>query len=138
MLHIGHTLEAESIMNWEHSELLRVGGIYLFAENDAYKAIPANYAMASVSTGRSRVFHCYKLSVFVGDSAYVGTDSRSLIGAVQACAENLRIAGLRMRIAATADAFSETGLSYNTGWGYVPGRARAIHMMEFYEPPKAS
>ena len=125
-------------MNWEHSEALRVGELRLIADNEADKTIPASYVLDSVSTGRSRVFHCYTLSVFVGDSVYVGTDSRLLIGAVQACAENLRAAGLRMRIAATAKAFSESGLSYNTGWGYLPGRAKASHMMEFYEPSKAS
>ena len=54
---------------------------------------------------------------------------------MQACAEKLGGDGLRMRIAAVAEDFSESGMNFNTGWGYLPGRVQAIHMMDFYDSP---
>ena len=30
--------------------------------------------------------------------------------------------------------FSETGLSHNTGWGYLPEQSKPVHMMDHHNP----
>ena len=129
--------EAENQMGWEHTEALKLGDLKLMIDNAGHPDRAA-FVLDSVSTGRTRVFHGYQLSVYFNEKVYNGSNPRSLRDAVLDCASKLREDGLRMSIAAVADGFGESGLSYNTGWGFLPGKVQAVHMMEFCELPNAS
>jgi ADP-ribosyl-[dinitrogen reductase] hydrolase len=125
-------------MSWEHFTSLRAGHVTIYS-NDG-RAVGAIYSLGSVNTGKSGVFHGYRLTVQVNRRHYAGSDTRSLLGAIKSCNQELQQDGLKMRvIALTSDSsgqsgFSESGLSHGTGWGYLPEQSKPVHMMDHHNP----
>lgn len=94
----------------------------------------ATYSVSTVSTGRSQVFYGYAVELTCCGTRYIGEDRYSIRHALRDLAEKLSTTHLSISVAGLSDAFEETGLSGNTGFGYLRGRKSAIHMMEEISP----
>ncbi len=98
------------------------------------EVVAARYEVGFIETGRSRVFAGYYIRVTSPEGAvWLGEDTRSILGALRAAhkvAANDRGA---LICAGLDDGFYETGLSGNTGYGYI-GRSDAIYMMDRLSP----
>jgi hypothetical protein len=78
--------------------------------------------MGAVTTGKQRVFHSFYVSVELPDgSTAIGEDRHSVIVALDAVAVVVRNRGFRLLAAGLDRRFYETGLSHNTGCGYMEG-----------------
>lgn|GEM_PF-6788958 len=96
----------------------------------------ATFEMGIIDTGRQRVFagHFVRLTMINGHQI-IGEDEHSLRRALRHLAKILTPLGLVLDCAALHPAFSESGLSMNTGWGYWRQDSQPIHMMD--PPPTA-
>lgn len=81
--------------------------------------ITVRWAHGIVETGRSRVFAGYFVRVEVGNLTFSDTDQHSLRQALRVVAEQAKNEGINLRFAGLWDQFEESGLSANTGWGYI-------------------
>ena len=120
-------------MTWEHLTAMK-GGECPILTNDG-SVVRACFELAEVSTGRTRAFHGYRLTVEVDGHVYRGDDRHNAIEAVVACARELRSAGVELLVAGMAPGFSESGLSHNSGFGYLEGHG--VHMMDPAMVPRA-
>lgn len=120
-------------MTWEHNETFRRKGdgwIYLHTQQGESKQ--ATYQLAKVTTGKSRVFKGYRVLITLADSTqqWQGDDADSIVCALKNCAHAIATDGLLLNVAGLHSEFSESGLSYNSGFGYLNEREGAIHIME--------
>ncbi|WP_150131875.1 hypothetical protein [Sphingomonas carotinifaciens] len=97
--------------------------------------LAATYEMGIVSTGRSRVFAGHFVGVTLpSGTEFSGEDEHSLRAALRKLDAHLGAVDLELRSVGLDPRFSESGLSVDTGWGYVPGEEGAVHMMDV--PPE--
>ena len=119
-------------MEWEKFERSEIGEI-LASSSTGQQKCP--FQMGSVVTGKQRVFHriCIKLILPNGETVE-GRDQHSVRGALYALQAKLSSRGITLVAAGLAPEFYETGLSFNSGYGYLSGFEAAIHMMDTPPP----
>lgn len=89
--------------------------------------------LGTVSTGKSRVYAGYYVRLFLDDGSFLdGRDPHNLRPALEALAIEANKHGLTLLVAGLSDNFYETGLSGNSGGGYIGSRenARPVHMLD--------
>lgn len=107
-------------------EVMQEGRCKLRRGSDS-SLIEAEYGIGRLYTGKQRVFEGYQVSVRLGPKHLVGRSNSSLRDALRRVANECESAGFRLCVAGLVDGYSESGLSSNSGFGYVQGEC--IHMM---------
>lgn len=115
-------------MSWEHFTATSRGSVTV-TDLGSRRRSPAEYALGTVATGKTRSFHGYRLTIEHGDKIYIGDSRHSMRDAVVDCARKLQAANLSISVAGLSDSFRETGLSENSGHGYRSDRDDPVHMM---------
>ena len=116
-------------MSWEHFDAIAQGNVTITDLEGTFLS-HTRYALGKVTTGRSRSFHCYRLVITHGTITYIGEDKYSMRRALMGCAEKLRADHFSITVVGLSDSFKETGLSSNTGYGYLPSNKKSVHMMD--------
>lgn len=115
-------------MAWRHREV-RAQGKALVVQDGA--PIAADYGMGIITTGRARVFAGHFISLTLpSGTEFSGENERSMRDALRALAHSLVVVDLELRCAGMETDFTESGLSLDTGFGYLPGYDGAIHMLD--------
>lgn len=118
--------------NWEHLELRSTRPCIVLAPDGA--RLRAEGSTGVVTTGRSRVFmgYCVVIDVRLPSDLgqvsrqFVGRDPHCLADAAKHCAALLAEAGLQLRAAVLRPDYVESGLSSNSGWGYIRDQGNAV------------
>ena len=114
-------------MAWEHFEDMNKGTAIGLADGQIRTL---QYRYGAVSTGRQRVHAGYFVEISAGDQVRVmGRDQYGLVTALRSAADQLEAEGVTLKAAGTSPEFYETGLSFNSGRGYL-GKGPAVSMME--------
>ena len=114
-------------MIWEHFDAGQAGEVTV---TDGYRTYGCVYEIGEVTTGRQRVFSRYFIRVTLPDGTLeIGEDQHSVRSALMNVATKLSARNLRLMAVGASLGFGETGLSWNSGWGYVDGCSKAVHMM---------
>ena len=121
-------------MAWKNFELWRDGWI---GAHDGTKGCRCFYQLGMICTGKQRVFHRFAIFLKIGELTIWGEDPYSLMGALIELGEAADQHGWQLLVAGLDDRFRESGLSHNTGFGYINGHGQAIHMMAV-PPPSSS
>jgi hypothetical protein len=80
--------------------------------------IDVEYQYGCLYTGKQRVFEGYEVRVFLlGSRARIGHNNYSLQAALRWVASVCESAGFGLCVAGLADGYSESGLSFHTGFG---------------------
>lgn len=88
------------------------------------------FQMGLIETGQCRVFAGYYIKVTDEDGEeWTGEDGASVLGALRALDDDIGQSGGRLLCAGLRDDFYESGLSANSGFGYLKGSATPIHVM---------
>ena len=104
------------------------------ADSGHPEEIEAPVQYGTVSTGRSRVFAGWFCSVGLPTGEMIiEEDPHNLRAALRQLAERLASLDLVLDAVGLDDAWQESGLSSNTGWGYHPNYEGAVHMFETAE-----
>lgn len=115
-------------MGWRHYEGRGRGDVALV--NGEGACVPATYEHGLVLTGRSRVFAGYYVRVtLASETEFTGEDEHSLRSALLRLASNLAAGKLILTCSGLDPRWRQSGLSENTGWGYLPFYPEAVHMM---------
>lgn len=115
-------------MAWEHTEIGQTGFVTVISEE---KPTKCEFEIGSITTGRQRVFHRHFVAIHLPDGTRVeGRDPRCIAIALANAAELSCAAGYRLFAVALDPRFYESGLSFNSSWGYVEGYGPALHMMD--------
>lgn len=81
----------------------------------------ADWEFGLIETGRSGLFNGYFVRVSSGDCEWLGSDPHSLRRALRLAAVACQRDGYTLGVVGLSDRFQESGLSYNTGYGWVEG-----------------
>lgn len=119
-------------MNWQHYEP-HTTGLACVIDHDRDLYCP--YEIGSITTGRQRVFHRFYIKIVAPDGAdFIGTSEHSVREALLDVDRQLDQRKLTLLAAGTYPEFYETGLSANSGYGYIPTCDFAVHMMDVPPP----
>lgn len=120
--------QLNSCMDWQHFEPWATGTACVIDEADA---INCPFEIGAICTGRQRVFHRYFVRVQLPDgSSAMGEHEHSLRDALYALNDELNRRHLALLAAGLLNGWYESGLSFNSGQGYMPSLSRTVHMME--------
>lgn len=124
--------QLNSFMDWRHYEPWATGTACVIDETHA---IECPFEIGAICTGRQRVFHRYYIRVHLPDASTVtGEHKHTLRDALYALSDELNRRNLALLAAGLLNNWSESGLSFNSGYGYMPSRTEAVHMMEVPPP----
>jgi hypothetical protein len=116
-------------MEWRHYEVRATGTVTV--ANDSGAILGATYTMGIVSTGKARVFAGHFVSVTLNTGTELSAeDEHSVVAALRKLASHLAVVNLDLRCVGLDSGWTESGLSYNTGWGYLGKDQAAIFMMD--------
>lgn len=115
-------------MSWEHFAPSATGTLNVTSQDGGEINI-ANYEIGTVSTGKSHSFYGYRLVISWNTEKFTGNDRRTMIKALRDCAEQLWLAGFQINVVGLTKEYSESGLSFNSGFGYLNRKGYPIHMM---------
>lgn len=114
-------------MNWKHYEIWRTGTVTI---NHVDQEAHCNFAIGGITTGKQRVFHRFYIRLTLPDGAQViGEDQHNLRSALFDVGIELNKLGITLSVAGLDERFYETGLSHNSGLGYIDDIGR-VGMME--------
>lgn len=123
-------------MSWEHWEIGQEGNVVAFV---AEKPVRCPYAIGSITTGRQRVFHRHFVAISLPDGSRIeGRDPHCIVAALEKVGAFAAQYGFRLFAAGLDPRFYESGLSFNSSWGYMEGHDRAIHMMDAPPYPRVA
>lgn len=121
-------------MRWKHYEGWKQGTAAVVVEDEIGEC---DYDFGAISTGRQRVFHRYYVRVeFPDGGVLVGEDPYGVHAALGDLNRQLQYRGIRLVAAGLDPDWVESGLSQNTGFGYLPDCDHAVHMFEI--PPTST
>lgn len=121
-------------MDWKNFETWRGGWV---AVQGTERGQRCPYELGVIVTGRQRVFHRYAIRLTLADGAQLmGEDEFNLRDALRDLASQLEVRDMTIIVAGMDERFSESGLSHNSGFGYIEGVDGAVHMMSV--PPRAA
>lgn len=119
-------------MEWKHYQPNQTG---LACVIDHDRDFDCPFEIGVITTGRQRVFHRHYVKVIAPDGTdIIGTSEHSLREALLDLDRQLDQLKLTLLAAGTYPEFFETGLSANTGYGYIPTCDFAVHMMDMPPP----
>lgn len=119
-------------MNWHHYEPHTTG---LTCVIDQDRDFDCPFEIGVITTGKQRVFHRYYVKVIAPDGhEVIGTSEHSLREALLNVDRQLDQRELTLLAAGTYPEFFESGLSANSGFGYLPTVDHAVHMMDMPPP----
>ena len=119
-------------MNWQKFDVWETGTASVI---DGDIAVVCPFELGAIATGKQRVFHAYFVQIQLPDgTAITGLDRHSVRAALYSTGDMLRERGLGLLAAGLLGDWYESGLSFNSGYGYLPTLHRAIHMMEMPPP----
>lgn len=115
-------------MIWKKYQQRRTGECHIDLNGEG---ILAEFEMGIIETGRQGVFFGHYIKVLGPDcEEWLGEDASSMRAALRALDEDIGRDGGRLLCAGLLDGFQESGLSVDTGYGYIDSYPRAVHMME--------
>lgn len=115
-------------MDWKNYRPRRTGECHMDLNGNG---ILAEFEMGITETGRQRVFSGHYIKVLGPEGEeWLGEDASSMRAALWALDEDIGHDGGRLLCAGLLGGFRESGLSVDTGYGYIDGYPRAVHMME--------
>jgi len=118
--------------NWKHYQASRTGRTCVI-DHEHVRDLP--YEIGSLNTGRQRVFSRFFVKITLLDgSEVIGEDPYNLRAALNDVDRQLSERGCILVAAGVEPEFAESGLSQNSGYGYLPNVSRAIHMMDLPPP----
>jgi hypothetical protein len=114
-------------MSWRHYEA-RQRGSCIIRDMGLWEAA---YELGSLETGRSRVWagHYIRVTTPNGDQI-TGEDGGDLRAALKKVAGDIAAQGLRLDCVGLSKLWRESGLSYNSGFGYYGPEQKPMHMMD--------
>ena len=117
---------------WKHYEPEQRGTTCVI-DREQVRDLP--YEIGHVSTGKQKVFHRYYVKITLADgSEIIGEDPHNIRTALFHVDQELGKRHCILIAAGVEKDFSESGLSHNSGYGYLPNIDRAIHMMDLPPP----
>ena len=120
-------------MTWEHFNV-RKSGICKVLKRETGEVFDCEYQRGIVSTGKSRVFWGYQISIRNGTMAIVGKSqgySETYSGALRECNSKMESEGLLLLVAGNSENYSESPMSGGVGYGYISGTKEGIDIMSF-------
>jgi hypothetical protein len=122
-------LDEEISMGWRHYDVRAAGLVSILGKNGVPVAVP--YELGFIDTGRSRVFAGYFVRVTLQTEGVISSaDDHSFFRAVRKLAALLNEMSLTLTCAGTDPRWAESGLSFNSGWGYLPDHDAPVHIMK--------
>lgn len=119
-------------MNWKHYEQWQRGSASIVIGGEDHET---RYDLGEVSTGRQRVFHRYFVRLFLPDgSQLIGEDAYGLRAALFDLDRQLQERDMLLLVAGLEPNWSESGLSFNSGYGYLACCDHGVHMMDTPPP----
>ena len=118
-------------MSWEHFDVKKTG-LCTVLRRETGERFQCPYQLGTVSTGKSRVFWGYQISINLGDREIIGKSqgySESYVLALKECNWKLEAEGLLLLVAGNSAHYSESAMSGSAGYGYVSDRMAAVHIM---------
>ena len=101
---------------------------------DGKYSLTCPWEIGQICTGKQHVFHRLYVRIHLSNGDEVtGEDEHNLRAALFAVDAELQSRGLLLLATGLNDEWLESGLSHNSGLGYVPGINRPVHMLEM--PP---
>ena len=118
-------------MAWEHFNVFDKGTC-LVRDLRSGETKEWEYMFGYVSTGKQRVFMNYRLVIREKDNgrSFAGEYRHHLWGTLCDVQKKMLEMELELHVAGTSERYYETGLSHNSGWGYLHGRNGTIRMMD--------
>lgn len=116
-------------MRWKYPRTLWEGQVSLTETSSAAEEV-GSARLVWTETGKTRVFSGYCVEVRWQSYHCVGEDPYTLQEALSECAKQIAALGYQLIVAGLHPRFEESGLSHNSGFGYIPRRQEAIHMMD--------
>lgn len=117
---------------WEVEEKFHDGEALFLAICPEGGLAMLGFTMLRIKTGRSRTFKTYRVVATAGDEKWQGEHPHSIQMALKECANQVAAQGYKFHINGIDERFAESGLSHNTGWGYLEGVDGRVHMLEQY------
>jgi hypothetical protein len=116
-------------MDWETIKSLKDGACKL--ENSGVVS-ECRYSLVSVYTGKQRVFQGYRLTIVCVGKEFIGeAQGENMSSALTMCVDELEAefgAEAKLLVNGLDPNFKESGLSGNTGFGYIDDEC--VHMMD--------
>ena len=121
-------------MNWREFNPWATGTTCVI---DGKYALTCAWEIGQICTGRAQVFHRIYIRIHLpnGDTV-TGEDEHNVRGGLFTVDAELESRGLILLAAGLSDEWSESGLTHNSGFGYVPGFNRPVHMLEMFPLPE--
>lgn len=115
-------------MGWRHDEVWKTG-IASIVRPEAQ--LECSWCVGVVATGRQRVFHAYfvEISTPAGET-YRGEDRYGIVAALHSAADKIASDGWKLAVAGLAPEWSESGISFNSSFGWWNGHNQPVHMMD--------
>lgn len=101
---------------WLHFECRQAGESWADSSTGSLKI---GFEHGAIATGRTRVFYGYYVKVFANAEVHTGIDRSNLRDALKAIALHCSENGIGLRFVGLNEHFRESGLSFNSGWGYI-------------------
>jgi len=118
--------------NWKHYEPHQTGTTCVI---DHEGVQDCRFEIGRVTTGRQRVFSRWFVKVTMPNGAeFIGEDPHNIRSALADVDRQLEHRHCILVAAGIEDGFYETGLSQNSGYGYLPDVDRAVHIMDLPPP----
>lgn len=115
-------------MYWKKYQQRRTGECHIDLNGEG---VLVDFEIGIIETGRQRVYSGHYIKVLGPDGEeWLGEDASSVRAALRALDEDIGRNGGRLLCAGLHDGFYESGLSADTGYGYIDGYPGAVHMME--------
>lgn len=119
-------------MNWRHYESWQTGKTCVIEGKYSYTC---PFEIGQIATGKQRVFHGFFVRIHLHDGTLVtGEDRHTLRDTLFDLNRQLEDRGMLLLAAGLEPRFSESALSFNTGFGYLSDCDHAVHMMEIPTP----
>jgi hypothetical protein len=118
-------------MSWEHFEASTEGECKAINEKTG-EIVELLYERGIISTGRSRVFWGYYISLTNEQMKVIGQSegySESWKRALADCNRKLKILGLTLLVAGNSQNYSESAMSGGAGYGYLKDQRGAVDIM---------
>ncbi|MFO1255189.1 MAG: hypothetical protein U1E37_05910 [Sphingomonadaceae bacterium] len=119
-------------MNWRYYESWVTGNTCVIEGKYSYTC---PFEIGQIATGKQRVFYGFFVRIHLHDGKLVaGEDRHTLRDALFDLNRLLEDRGMLLLAAGLEPRFSESCLSFNTGFGYLSDCDFAVHMMDIPPP----
>ena len=123
-------------MSWEHFAITQSGTCQL-TNTQTHTVVSANYERGILSTGKSRVFWGYQITLRLENVNVTGKSQgyvETFTLALQDLNEKLAPHNLRLNVAGNHSSYRESRMSCGSGYGYLAGHQQAVDIMSYCAP----